>query len=292
MLRSLDFLRRTAVPSAVIAGCDEHITLLGEGVDYAKPWHWHDGLMLLLPCLGVLNLKHEAQRDGMWVSRDRFAVIPASHPHDTSALRSDQTHVAVYLREQALQHVEKQLGSLSRVRALIRRSSMFPVDPNIRALRALCCDETGDTIGQTAVRAHLSAALIIRCLTAIERGQPLGAGSRETHTLIDEVKAFVAQRADQTLSIDLLSERFNVSRRHITRLFREQTGLSIGAYQQSVRLAEARRLLQTTDLPIDEVAFRVGFESGSAMARALRRRDGMAPREVRARSTAMARPVA
>ncbi|MCJ2065481.1 helix-turn-helix domain-containing protein [Methylobacterium sp. J-088] len=248
--------------------------------------------MLLLPCLGVLNLKHEAQRDGMWVSRDRFAVIPASHPHDTSALRSNQTHVAVYLREEALKHVEKQLGSLSRVRALIRRSSMFPVNSDIRALRALCCDETGDTIGQTAVRAHLSAALIIRCLTTIERGQPLGAGSREAHTLIDEVKVFVAQRADQTLSIDLLSERFNVSRRHVTRLFRERTGLSIGAYQQSVRLAEARRLLQTTDLPIDEVAFRVGFESGSAMARALRRRDGLAPREVRARSTTMARPVA
>ncbi|MCJ2136388.1 helix-turn-helix domain-containing protein [Methylobacterium sp. J-026] len=294
MLRSLNFLRRTALPSTLIAGCDEHITLVGGGVDYAKPWHWHDGLMLLLPCLGVLNLKHEARRDGVWVSPDRFAVVPASHPHDTSALQSDQTHVAVYLRDEAFQRIERQLGSLSRVRALIRTSAMFSVNPDIRALKALCRDETGDAIGQGAVRAHLSAALLIRCLTAIERGQPLGTGSRDSHAtiLIDEVKAFVAQRADQTLSIDLLSERFNVSRRHITRLFRERTGLSIGAFQQGVRLAEARRLLKTTDLPIDEVAFRVGFESGSALARALRRRDGLAPREVRARSAAMARTVA
>jgi len=292
MLRSLDLLWRTAAPSTVIAGCNEHITLLGGGVDYAKPWHWHDGLMLLLPCLGVLNLQHEAQRDGMWVSRDRFAVIPASQPHATSAVRSDQTHIAVYLRDDAFQRIERQLGSLSRVRALIRSSAMFSINPDIRALQALCCEETGDTIGQTAVRAHLSAALIIRCLTSIERGQPLGPSSREAHTLIDAIKAFVAQRADQTVSIDLLSERFSVSRRHITRLFRERTGLSIGAFQQSVRLSEARRLLQTTDLPIGEVAFRVGFESGSALARALRRRDGLAPREVRARSVAMARTVA
>jgi transcriptional regulator GlxA family with amidase domain len=85
----------------------------------------------------------------------------------------------------------------------------------------------------------------------------------------------------EDIALDALADRLGVSRRHLTRLFREQVGLSIGAFQQCKRLDAAKELLTRTDLPVDEVAFRVGFDSGSALARALRRRDGLSPREIR-----------
>jgi transcriptional regulator GlxA family with amidase domain len=42
-------------------------------------------------------------------------------------------------------------------------------------------------------------------------------------------------------------------------------------------------LLTETDLPVGEIAFRVGFESGTALARAMRRVCGETPSEVRTR---------
>jgi transcriptional regulator GlxA family with amidase domain len=106
--------------------------------------------------------------------------------------------------------------------------------------------------------------------------------------LVADIEAFVAQHADQEIPLDMLEERFGVSRRHITRLFRERTGVSIGEFHQRTRYDNACRLLAETDLPIGEVAFRVGFESGAALARAMRRVGGHSPSGLRAK---MARSV-
>ena len=295
MLRSLDLIRQTARPSSLVAGGEGHVTLLGEGIGYAKPWHWHDGLMLLLPSYGAINLKHEASRGGAWVSEDCFAVVPAFHAHDTSALRADQRHIAVYVEDAALRRVEAQLGSLDRIRASIRTITLFPVSPEIRTLRALCRDDCGDAFGSRAVRAHLAAALLIRCLAAIERERPLPSASRHDHgaALVREAQAFVAARLDRDVPLDTLAERLGLSRRHLTRLFHAKVGGSIGAFHRAKRLEAAAGMLTATDLPVDEIASRVGFESGSALSRALRRRDGQAATGLRASaSAATARPVA
>ncbi|WP_163110836.1 helix-turn-helix domain-containing protein, partial [Acinetobacter baumannii] len=69
-------------------------------------------------------------------------------------------------------------------------------------------------------------------------------------------------------------------RRHATRLFREKTGLSIAGFQEQERIAQARRLLTETALPVGEIAWRAGFETGSALARAMRRVTGLTPTSV------------
>jgi transcriptional regulator GlxA family with amidase domain len=66
-------------------------------------------------------------------------------------------------------------------------------------------------------------------------------------------------------------------------LFREGTGFSVGEFQLHIRLQTARELLTGTDLPIGEIAFRVGFESGAALAHAMRRADGRSPSDIRKR---------
>ncbi len=62
----------------------------------------------------------------------------------------------------------------------------------------------------------------------------------------------------------------------------------MGESQQRMRYENACRLLAETDLPVGEVAFRVGFESGAALARAMRRIGGHSPSDLRTR---MARSV-
>jgi transcriptional regulator GlxA family with amidase domain len=130
----------------------------------------------------------------------------------------------------------------------------------------------------------------VSCFLEIERTDPLPAATPRGHgaALVQEIQAFIADRAVQDISLDLVAERFGTSRRHITRLFRERTGLSIAEFHHSTRIALARRMLTDTDLPVGEIAFRVGFESGSALSRAMRRADGNSPSGIR---RAMARSV-
>nr|WP_306456895.1 AraC family transcriptional regulator [Paraburkholderia bryophila] len=124
----------------------------------------------------------------------------------------------------------------------------------------------------------------MQCIGEVIAGKTEPGTSPREHgmALVADLEAFLTRHADQDIPLDTLEERFGISRRHMTRLFRENTGRSIGEFQQQVRYENARRLLAETDLPVGEVAFRVGFESGAALSRAMRRIGGHSPSELRA----------
>lgn len=283
MLRSFDILRDGARAEAVIVSGEERLALKAEGEGYAMPWHWHDCLMLLLPVRGAVELRREDQPAASWVSEDRFALVPGDRAHQTRSVRDRHVHVALYLTEPALRRVEDRFGSLDRVRRETRGTALFATTPRIRGLLDLCRDTSAGTVEDMSVLDHVSSALLTDCLAQVERARTVSAASPEAHgaSLVREIGAHLAARLGETLTLDEIAERFGVSRRHLTRSFRQHVGRTIGDVQQAQRLAAARGLLAETDLPVGEIAYRVGFESGSALARALRRESGLSPSGIR-----------
>ncbi|KQQ33421.1 AraC family transcriptional regulator [Duganella sp. Leaf126] len=79
-----------------------------------------------------------------------------------------------------------------------------------------------------------------------------------------EVLAWVAARLEQAHGIDNLAARAAMSRRHFTRHFRQATGTSFKQWLLAQRLAQARRLLESSDAAIELVAQQAGF--GSALS--------------------------
>jgi transcriptional regulator GlxA family with amidase domain len=67
------------------------------------------------------------------------------------------------------------------------------------------------------------------------------------------------------LTVDGLARHANVSPRTLTRMFRAATGLPPGEWLQRARLQRARQLLESTDLPVEQVARTAGYESGATM---------------------------
>lgn len=283
MLRSFERLRQTASPRLVAAD-DEYAAVRGGG-DYAMPWHWHDCLMFILPSSGTIELKHESRRAGTWLSQDRFAVVPAERPHETRAGIGAHSHIALYVTGPSLARLDKEVGSLSEFKRRTRGTSLFRRTSNLRALQDLSTRGDSGAYGHARIRHGLSSALLVQCIADVIAGEAVPDASPREHgmTLVEDLKQYLIQHVDQSVPLDLLEQRFGVSRRHISRLFREFTGSSIGEFQQQIRLETARELLGATDLPVGEIAFRVGFDSGAALAHAMRRADGRSPSEVRKR---------
>jgi AraC family transcriptional activator FtrA len=73
------------------------------------------------------------------------------------------------------------------------------------------------------------------------------------------------QRLGQALPVKVLAGRCALSPRQFTRLFREATGTTPHQWLLTQRLALARRLLETTDQPIDHIAASAGFGTPAAM---------------------------
>jgi transcriptional regulator GlxA family with amidase domain len=105
---------------------------------------------------------------------------------------------------------------------------------------------------------------------------------------IRDLQALIAEHPEADLDVPALARRAAMSVRNFSRVFRAEVGLTPASYVESVRLETARRLLETTALPVEGVATAAGFGTPESLRRALARRVGLSPREYRSRFGARA----
>ena len=98
---------------------------------------------------------------------------------------------------------------------------------------------------------------------------------------IAEAMAAARRRLEEPLDLDAWAGGALMSRRTFTRRFRERTGESPGRWLLRQRLERARTLLETTRMPMDEVARRSGLGSSASLRRHFRDDLGTSPRRHR-----------
>lgn len=84
---------------------------------------------------------------------------------------------------------------------------------------------------------------------------------RSTDDPIATASAWALAHLDGSLTIETLAGAAHMSRRSFVRAFRATMGVTPAAWVRSRRLDEARRLLEVTDLSIDQIAAACGFGS-------------------------------
>ncbi|MFF3062540.1 helix-turn-helix domain-containing protein [Streptomyces sp. NPDC057909] len=97
--------------------------------------------------------------------------------------------------------------------------------------------------------------------------------------VLDDIAA--EPRADHTLAA--MAGRAGVSERHLTRLFRAETGTTAAQFVERIRLEAAQALLESGSDPLDSVARRSGFGSVETMRRTFQRVLGLTPGSYRDR---------
>ncbi len=134
--------------------------------------------------------------------------------------------------------------------------------------------------GEEYGRVILSEGALLRLLVQIGREQahhtqptaPAAPGDSRILQLMDYIRSHAAE----DLSIDSLAEQFYMSKYHMMRLFREETGQSIYGYLTQQRLALARTLI-SGGMHATQAAFRSGFATYSSFTRAYGKQFGTTP---------------
>lgn len=109
----------------------------------------------------------------------------------------------------------------------------------------------------------------------------------EYHTDIDESDIvnlacnYISANYSKPLTLKSLSEHFSISQSHFSRLFRQKTNTSPINYILNVRLDNAKRLLEETDLKINYIANQCGFNDSSYFSCYFKKHYGLSPNEVR-----------
>jgi AraC family transcriptional regulator, transcriptional activator FtrA len=97
--------------------------------------------------------------------------------------------------------------------------------------------------------------------------------------LLDMLRA----KPERSWTIAEMAREAAMSERTFLRRFTEATGMAPSEWLSELRVAEARRLLEATRLPVEEVAHAAGFGSVATLRHHFGRTTGLAPREYRER---------
>ena len=131
-----------------------------------------------------------------------------------------------------------------------------------------------------AALAHLSLLLIDLARLASDVAGDL---RRSGEPLLADVFAVIERRHAESLSLRDVAHEVGMTPGHLTTIVRRRTGRTVGDWIIDRRMAESRRLLAGTDLPIQEVARRVGITDPGYFSRLFRRAHGTTPRSWRGR---------
>ena len=109
---------------------------------------------------------------------------------------------------------------------------------------------------------------------------------------IASVQEWIAENYAHAAPVAAMIEVSSLTERSFKRRFTQATGLTPLEYVHTLRLEEAKQLLETTDLPIDAVANEVGYEDGSFFRRLFRRKVSLSPHAYRLRFGSFRRALA
>lgn len=131
-----------------------------------------------------------------------------------------------------------------------------------------------------AALAHLTLLLIELARLA---GDVVADLRRSGEPLLAEVFAVIDRRVGEPLSLRDVASEVGMTPGHLTTVVRRRTGRTVQDWIIERRMAQARELLGGTDLPVGEVARRVGIRDPGYFSRLFSRTHGTTPRHWRAR---------
>ena len=142
---------------------------------------------------------------------------------------------------------------------------------------------------------HAGSDLAQRCagrLLAVERPSHAAYMAMDFLAAADErvatAERWALDRLGESFNVNELAGAAGLSVRTFARRLQRSTGLSPVRFVQRLRVRHALDMLETTRLPFDEIARRVGYSEPSTLRRLLRRAGAGGAREIRGQTAARA----
>ena len=143
-----------------------------------------------------------------------------------------------------------------------------PMQRHLRQLTESCLLDHDGILARCAVQG------ILRCIERLDTAAALPADWRD-------LRAWMDQNAHRALAIDHLANRVGLRRSRFLERFVVYFGRPPQQYLQDLRLERARWLLRDHRRHVAEVGAEVGYADAAYFSRLMRRKFGVAPRDLR-----------
>jgi len=101
--------------------------------------------------------------------------------------------------------------------------------------------------------------------------------------IIEKLKYFIEKNYHKDISLKEASNIVCLSPKYISRIFKDSEGIGFNEYKLQLRMDNALDLLDNSDLNINEIAYKVGYENVESFVRIFKKLQSCTPTEYRLR---------
>lgn len=111
----------------------------------------------------------------------------------------------------------------------------------------------------------------------VECEETISCGNR----YVDMAKRYIDSNYFLDIKIEELAEKIGVDRKYLRNLFVEYLGVSTKDYIMNLRIERAKKLLTNKDVPVNSVAFSVGYADALGFSKIFKKYTGLSPSDFR-----------
>lgn len=142
--------------------------------------------------------------------------------------------------------------------------------------RAVACMQSDDPLGESTACAY-TAALVGEILHRCTLTQEYSTKNETIRRILN----FCSEHASENISIHTVSTACFVSESYVSKVFAREIGVPFRTYLNRLRVAQAKRLLEGTNLKMVEIMVECGFHNQSSFNRIFFDLCGTTPRQYR-----------
>lgn len=144
---------------------------------------------------------------------------------------------------------------------------------------SLISDDTIKQIFATNFVSDICESLQSYCGKVISLLPSCGNGGKLSFAAL--TKEYIAEHYSKVIRLDDVAKVMGFSKRHFTRLFAKYFNTTFTEYVNTYRIDQSKALLAETDIPIEQIALNVGFNSYSYFCTCFKQNCGTSPRVYR-----------
>lgn len=232
--------------------------------EFNSDWHSYDKHQLLYAEGGILHL----------TTRQHYFLLPANHAAWIPA------NCAYKISSNAAQLNLRMLyfNGHRKLDSRLNQVNIFPVNKLAQEMIYKTREWSNSFQEYTPLEQLFFQAFILLIPQWLDNSVTL-AIPNTNHRKLSEILDHIKKNLDHEITVSDIAQKFSLSNRSITRLFKQEIGITFRTYLRISRIARAMDLLSDRGYNVSTAAYAVGYESISAFSTTFYNVIGVRPQE-------------
>jgi two-component system response regulator YesN len=104
---------------------------------------------------------------------------------------------------------------------------------------------------------------------------------KRIHPSIQKILLYIGKNYEKEITVQEIAEQFQINESYLSTLFKKEIGINLSIYLQRYRIYKAMELLKNSDLRINEIAYKVGYQNPCYFTEQFKKIFNITPSEIR-----------